>query len=114
MLVSLERFFKQALLDNDRHVAAAALATVYHLSTESSDSIRRWSSEIGQYMASGSKSLCQYLALGTLYLSRQADRVGLSKLFQQVSMNSNPNTLVLYIRMYASLMQLSPPITGYT
>lgn len=113
MLVSLERFFKQAFMDNDRLVAAAALSTVYHFAAENPETVKRWSTEISQYIASGnSKSLCQYLALGILFLTRQSDRIAMMKIFQQVPMNASGPTLVLYLRIYAHMIQLKPPISG--
>lgn len=114
MLVSLERFFKQAFMDSDRLVASAALATIYHFAAENAEPVKRWSAEIAQYIASGSsKSLCQYLALGILFLTRQSDRIALMKIFQQVPMNSNGSTLVLYLRMYSHMIQLKPAIPGF-
>jgi hypothetical protein len=113
MLASLERFFKQAFLDSDRLVATASLSTIYHFASENSETVKRWSSDIAQYISStGSKSICQYLALGILFLTRQSDRVSLMKIFQQVPMNSNSNTLVLFLRMYSFMIQLKPSIPG--
>lgn len=114
MLASLERFFKQAFLDNDRLVVAASLTTIYHFAAENAEPVKRWSSEIVQYISAGSsKSICQYLALGIVFLTRQNDRVSLMKIFQQVPMNSNSCTLVLFLRMYSFLIQLKPSIPGY-
>lgn len=114
MLASLERFFKQAFLDNDRLVVTASLATIYHFALENAEPVKRWSSEIVQYISSSgsSKSICQYLALGILFLTRQSDRVSLMKIFQQVPMNSNSHTLVLFLRIYSFLIQLKPAIPG--
>lgn len=113
MLASLERFFKQAFLDNDRLVVAASLVTIYHFASENAEPVKRWSSEIVQYITSGSsKSICQYLALGILFLTRQSDRVSLMKIFQQIPMNSNSYTLVLFLRIYSFLIQLKPAIPG--
>lgn len=113
MLATLERFFKQSFLDSDRLVAAASLVTIYHFAFENCEIIKRWSAEISQYISSSnSKSICQYLAFGILYLARQNDRVSLMKIFQQVPMNSNSFTLVLFLRMYSFLIQLKPQIPG--
>lgn len=114
MLASLERFFKQSFLDNDRLVVAASLSTIYHFASENAEPVKRWSSEIVQYVSSSgsSKSICQYLALGILFLTRQSDRVSLMKIFQQIPMNSNNCTLVLFLRMYSFLIQLKPAIPG--
>lgn len=117
MLTSLERFFKQGFLDNDRLVVAASLATIYHFAAENAEPVKRWSSEIVQYISSASgssKSICQYLALGIVFLTRHNDRVSLMKIFQQVPMNSNSCTLVLFLRMYSFLVQLKPSIPGYS
>lgn len=114
MLVSLERFFKQAFLDNDRLVACAALSTIHHFTADNVESVKRWSTEIGQYVTAGaSKSICQYLALGTLFVTRQHDRVSLVKVVQQVPMNAHALTLVLFLRMYAHMAQMKPSIPGY-
>lgn len=113
MLASLERFFKQAFLDNDRLVVTASLATIYHFAAENAEPVKRWSTEIAQYIASGnSKSICQYIALGIMFLTRQSDRVSLMKIFQQVPMNSNSCTLVLFLRIYSFMIQIKPAIPG--
>lgn len=115
MLVSLERFFKQAFLDNEKQVAAAALSTVYHFSLENAEAVRRWSSEITQYLSTGNtSSQCQYLALGILFSIKQNDRIALTKMFQQISLNSNPSALLLLLRIYAFMMQLKPPVSGFS
>ena len=113
MLASLERYFKQAFLDNDRLVVTASLATIYHFAAENAEPVKRWSSEIAQYIASGnSKSIFQYIALGIMFLTRQNDRVSLMKIFQQVPMNSNSCTLVLFLRIYSFMIQIKPAIPG--
>ena len=57
MLASLERFFKQAFLDNDRLVVAASLATIYHFAADNAEPVKRWSSEIVQYVSSASSKI---------------------------------------------------------
>jgi hypothetical protein len=100
-------------MDSDRLVAAATLATIYHLALENSEAVKRWSTEISHFISSNnSKSICQYLALGILYIARENDRISLMKIFQQVPMNSNSCTLVLFLRMYSFLIQLKPQIPG--
>lgn len=113
MLLSLERYFKQGFLDNDRLVAAASLSTIYHFVPDNVESVKRWSTEISQYLSTGNtKSICQYLALGTLFLTRQNDRVSLMKIFQQIPLNSNSSTLILFLRLYSYMIQLKPSIPG--
>lgn len=104
MIASVERFFKQALVEREPGVVSAALVTAVHAFGENREAVRRWVAEIQQALsaAAGSRSITQYHALGLLYLIKAGDRVALAKLVQQLSRASTgPLALCLLLRIHA-------------
>ncbi|VUZ39320.1 unnamed protein product [Hymenolepis diminuta] len=82
MVLSIERYLKQAVVDKSPAIASAVLASAYHLMRVCPDIIRRWNNEI-QGVVSGPSIIVQYHALGLLYLMRQNDRLATLKLIQK-------------------------------
>jgi len=105
MLQSIERYFKQSIVDKNSQVASAALVSAVHLMKDNHEIVKRWVGEITRAMESRSK-MVQYHALGLLYHLKQKDRLAISKLVtKQINSNSlrSPYALCLLIR-YASLV----------
>jgi coatomer protein complex subunit gamma len=109
MIPSVERFFKQAIVEREPGVVSAALVTAVHAFGENKEGVRRWVAEIQQALnAAASRSITQYHALGLLYLIKAGDRVALSKLVQQLNKAStNPLAVCLFLRIYAQQMGVS-------
>nr|CDS27345.1 Coatomer subunit gamma [Hymenolepis microstoma] len=82
MVLSIERYLKQAVVDKSPAIASAVLASAYHLMRVCPEIIRRWNNEI-QGVVSGPNVIVQYHALGLLYLMRQNDRLATLKLIQK-------------------------------
>ncbi|KAI9179539.1 coatomer subunit gamma [Blastocladiella emersonii ATCC 22665] len=94
MLAAIERFLKQAIVDQQAAVSSAALVSSYHLSGVARDVVRRWANEVQEAFTSpktanpagsGYSQTCyivQYHALGLLYQIRQHDRMAVAKLVQ--------------------------------
>ena len=55
MLQSIERYFKQSIVDRNSQVASAALVSAVHLMKDNHDIVKRWVGEITRAMDSRSK-----------------------------------------------------------
>ena len=91
MLGAIERYVKQAVVDSSAQVASSALVSAVHLSRaapENAAVVRRWIGEI-QEATSSPNEMVQFHAVQLLYLVKQNDRLGVSKLVQQFSQRNS-------------------------
>jgi coatomer protein complex subunit gamma len=103
MLQSIERYFKQAIVDKNPQVSSAALVSALHLMKDNHEIVKRWVNEVQQAL-SGKSNMVQYHALGLLYHIKQKDRLAIAKLVTNQMRGSalrSPYALCLLIR-YAS------------
>jgi len=116
-LGSIERYIKQAILDNDYYVSNSALVSASHLfsqSTENATIVRKWVGEVQEMLIQRSKGKSEYdmvqaNAMRLLYQMKSHDRLGLAKLLQQFSgyAGSNirsPLAIVIVIRLAGKLL----------
>lgn len=107
MLQSIERFFKQALVDRSSAVQSAALVSSLHLMKESHEVVKRWVNEVTQSLNSKS-AMVQYHALGVLYHIKQKDRIAVSKLVISQTQSSSlrsPYATCLLIRYVSNVLE---------
>jgi len=110
ILGSLDRSFKQAIVDSSPLVASSALVSASHLYDSSSDSaniVRRWITETQNATSNLTNEMVQFHALQLLYQIKSHDRLGVQKLVQQFSTRNtlrSPYALVLLVRYTAKLL----------
>jgi coatomer protein complex subunit gamma len=106
MLQSLERYFKQAIVDKEPSVASAALTSALHLMKPGVDLVKRWVNE-AQQAVSSDNIMVQYHALGLLYHIKKRDRLAISKLIDKHSRSSlrSPYAYCMLIRIAARLVE---------
>eukprot|EP01025_Chloroclados_australasicus_P024171 TRINITY_DN2432_c1_g1_i1.p1 TRINITY_DN2432_c1_g1~~TRINITY_DN2432_c1_g1_i1.p1 ORF type:complete len:890 (-),score=110.07 TRINITY_DN2432_c1_g1_i1:397-3066(-) len=117
LLVQIERYLKQAVVDKSAVVASAVLCSAMHLCAENMDVVKRWSNEIQEAMNS-KHHMVQFHAVGLMHAVRATDRLAVSKL---VSSLTKPGTIrspmahCLIIRYVAQVIGgSSPPPDGST
>jgi len=109
MLGAIERYVKQAIVDQHPLVATAALVSATHLFSKSPECaaiVRRWVSETTKATESPYE-MVQYHAMLLLYQIRMHDRLGVSKLVTQASQRSStrsPMATVLLVRYTSKLL----------
>lgn len=113
MLMQIERYVKQALVDRDDQVAACALMCADQMA--SSDPAKKrvvsnWVAEIQNALGGmGRLGSVQYQALLVLYRIKSQDRLAVSKLVFQLSSNPNalqaPLAIVMLVRYTARMLQ---------
>merc|ERR1719272_648623 len=106
MLQSLERYFKQSIVDKNPGVASAALVSSIHLMKENYEVVKRWVNEVTQALNS-KDTMVQYHALGLLYHVKSKDRLAIAKLVTTQMRGSNlrsPYALCLLIRYASEVM----------
>lgn len=106
MLGAIERYLKQAIVDENPFVASSALVAGLGLFRTCPDLVRRWINEV-QEAVNSSSDLVQYHALSLLYKIKQHDRLAISKIVQQLSKGSlrSPLATCLLIRYTGSLLK---------
>lgn len=106
MLGAIERYLKQAIVDENAFVASSALVAGLSLFRNCPDLVRRWINEV-QEAVNSSSELVQYHALSLLYKIKQHDRLAISKIVQQLSKGSlkSPLATCLLIRYTGSLLK---------
>lgn len=138
-LESIDRLMRMAIVDRDGSVSSAALVSAYHLLPIAKDTVRRWTTEIQEALASPKtfmsalqahtgadthqpqSAIAQYHALGLLYHLRVHDRMALIKMIQELGQSGmgmrSPHALVLLIRFIAGIVdddaKLRPTFVGY-
>ncbi|XP_065829385.1 coatomer subunit gamma-2-like [Oscarella lobularis] len=106
MLQSLERYFKQAIVDKNSSVASAALTSALHLTKTGFDVVKRWVNEAQQALSSDNV-MVQYHALGLLYHIKKRDRLAISKLVDKYSRSAmrSPYAYCMLIRIAAKVLE---------
>ncbi|KAJ3423416.1 coatomer subunit gamma [Anaeramoeba flamelloides] len=106
MLSHVDRFFKQAVVDKNHHVAASALVSGHHIFRKAPELIKKWLSEIQRCLTS-KDPMIQYLALGLAYKIKKHDRLAVSKLLLKVIQSKNLGRLShsLLIRMSSIVLK---------
>ncbi|KAK2078015.1 hypothetical protein QBZ16_003883 [Prototheca wickerhamii] len=85
MLLQIERYLKQAVVDRSPVVAVAALAGALVLARAGgADVIRRWTSEVGEAMNSR-QPMVVYQAVALAHALRASDRLAANKLVSQLT-----------------------------
>ena len=111
MLMQIERYMKQAMVDKDDQVAAAALMSADQMAA--GDPAKRrvvsnWLPEIQSALSGvGRLQSVQYHALLAMYRVKQQDRLAVSKLVTQLSQASNlqaPMAVAMLVRFTAKLL----------
>ncbi|KAH9255188.1 hypothetical protein BASA81_006628 [Batrachochytrium salamandrivorans] len=113
MLMQIERYVKQALVDRDDQVAACALMCADQMATADPAKKRvvsNWVAEIQNALGGmGRLGSVQYQALLVLYRIKSQDRLAVSKLVFQLSSNPNalqaPLAIVMLVRYTARMLQ---------
>mmetsp|Transcript_5976 Transcript_5976/g.15229 ORF Transcript_5976/g.15229 Transcript_5976/m.15229 type:complete len:870 (+) Transcript_5976:19-2628(+) len=117
MLQSIERYYKQSLVDQNPAVASAALVSSLHLMKDSHDVVKRWVNEVSQALDSkgSADNMVQYHALGVLYHIKQKDPLAVMKLvtghIRGNSLRSRYATCLL-IRYASKVMDADPDGQG--
>ncbi|KAL7485817.1 hypothetical protein ACHAW6_011409 [Cyclotella cf. meneghiniana] len=116
MLGSIERYIKQAIVDNDPRVSNSALVAASHWFTRSSENkviIKRWVGEVREALlrkSSKKHEMVQMNAMRLLVQMKGKDRLGICKLVQQFSGHAgkglkSPLALVILIRACGELIR---------
>ena len=105
MLVSIERYIKQAIIDRNAFVASAALTSGLNLFATCPEIVRRWVNEV-QEAVSSSSDMVQFHGLSLLYSIKAHDKLAVSKIVQQLSRGSlrSPLATCLLIRYTSALL----------
>jgi len=109
MLGAIERYVKQAIVDQHPLVASAALVSATHLFTKSPECasiVRRWVSETSKATESPFE-MVQFHSMLLLYQIKMHDKLGVSKLVAQNSQRSStksPLSTVLLVRYTSKLL----------
>ncbi len=116
MLGSIERYIKQAIVDNDTQVRNAALVAASHLFAQSADNaaiVRRWVGEVQEVLETKQKAkmneMVQANAARLLIQMKSHDRLGMAKLLQKYSGQvgsriQSPLAVVILIRLCGKLL----------
>ena len=116
-LGSIERSFKQAIVDASPLVSSSALVAASYLYDTGPDCaviVRRWMTEATE-ATNSSNEMVQFHALQLLYQCKQHDRLGISKLVSQFSTRQtlrSPLALVLLVRYTAKLLTDEAAMAG--
>lgn len=131
MLGSIERYIKQAIVDNDLQVSNAALVSACHLfdqSTENATIVRRWIGEVQELLikqstrnkpGENSNYMIQANAMRLLCQMKSHDRLGMAKLVQKFSGLAggqgirSPLAIVILIRLCGKLLREELAMNGH-
>jgi coatomer protein complex subunit gamma len=109
ILGSIERSFKQAIVDSSSLVSSSALVAASYLYDSHADCaiiVRRWITEATE-ATNSSNEMVQFHAMQLLYQIKQHDKLGVTKLVSQFSTRNtlrSPLALVLLVRYTAKLL----------
>lgn len=84
MLLQIERYLKQAVVDKSAVVASAVLAGATQLAVGNADVIKRWNSEIQEALMS-KHNMVQFHAVALQHALRSNDRLAINKLVTQLT-----------------------------
>lgn len=113
MLLQIERYLKQAVVDKSAVVATAVLAGAIHLAGASSEVIKRWSNEV-QEAINSRHPMVQFQAVALMHALRANDRLAVSKLVTQLVRSNvrSPMGQCLLVRYVAQVIAESGPGVG--
>ncbi|KAL3822819.1 hypothetical protein ACHAXA_011456 [Cyclostephanos tholiformis] len=116
MLGSIERYIKQAIVDNDDAVRNAALVAASHLYSQSTDNatiVRRWVGEVQEALEAGGwigGGMAQANAARLLLQMKGHDRLGMAKMLQKYGGRAgggrirSPMAVVMLMRLSSKLL----------
>jgi coatomer protein complex subunit gamma len=106
MLLQIERYLKQAVVDKSPVVAGAVLAGALQLAARgSADVVRRWASEVAEALNSRAP-MVQFHAVALAHALRAGDRLAVSKLVTQLTRGAvrAPLAQLLLVRYVARVI----------
>merc|ERR1719181_1999907 len=106
LLVQIERHLKQALVDKNCFVAAAALVAGVRLMPVNGEVVKRWVNEVQTALQSDNNSV-QYHALALLHQIKRQDRLAVSKVVASLTRTplKSPLAQCLLIRFAKKVME---------
>mmetsp|Transcript_62 Transcript_62/g.100 ORF Transcript_62/g.100 Transcript_62/m.100 type:complete len:901 (-) Transcript_62:1459-4161(-) len=110
LLMQIERYLKQAIVDKSPVVASAALVSALHLLVNNTEIVKRWINEI-QEAAQNKNNMVQFHAVALLHALRANDRLAISKLVSSLTKASvkSPLAQCLLVRYVAQVIADSQP-----
>ena len=110
MLLQIERYLKQAIVDKSPVVAAAVLAGALQLAAENPEVVKRWNSEIQEALSSR-HPMVQFHAVALQHALRSKDRLAISKLVSQLTKGNvrSPYAQLLLVRYVAQVIADTAP-----
>lgn len=110
MLLQIERYLKQAIVDKSPVVAAAVLAGSVQLAAVNPEVVKRWNSEIQEALSSR-HPMVQFHAVALQHALRSKDRLAISKLVTQLTRGNvrSPYAQLLLVRYVAQVIADTAP-----
>lgn len=110
LLMQIERYLKQAIVDKSTVVASAALSSALHLLQNNTEIVKRWVNEV-QEAAQNKNNMVQFHAVALLHALRATDRLAISKLVSSLTKASvkSPLAQCLLVRYVSQVIQDSQP-----
>eukprot|EP00285_Hemiselmis_virescens_P012304 CAMPEP_0173381208 /NCGR_PEP_ID=MMETSP1356-20130122/3642_1 /TAXON_ID=77927 ORGANISM="Hemiselmis virescens, Strain PCC157" /NCGR_SAMPLE_ID=MMETSP1356 /ASSEMBLY_ACC=CAM_ASM_000847 /LENGTH=609 /DNA_ID=CAMNT_0014334967 /DNA_START=27 /DNA_END=1852 /DNA_ORIENTATION=- len=107
MLMNIERYLKQAIVDKQPLVASAALVAGMKLMRTSPDVVKRWVNEVMQAVQDKNAQMVQYHALALLHAIKATDKLAVSKLVSTLTKQQmkSPLAMCLLIRYTVNVIQ---------
>jgi len=105
LLVQIERYLKQAVVDKSVVVASAVLVAAFHLLQWNVEIVKRWANEIQEAVQSKS-GMVQFHAVALLHALRSQDRLAVSKLVTSLVRSSvrSPLAQCLLVRYVSQVI----------
>lgn len=108
MVVGIERFLKQAIVDKNPFIVSSTLIAGMHIfdTPGGSDIIKRWTNQIQDSLSNPNK-MVQYQALSLLYKIKEHDQLSLTKVVSGLSRNppKGPHAQCLLISIIGDILQ---------
>jgi len=113
MLLQIERYLKQAIVDKSPVVAGAVLAGAVQLASGNAEVVKRWNSEIQEALNSR-HPMVQFHAVALQHALRSKDRLAISKLVAQLTRGNvrSPYAQLLLVRYVTQVIADSAPGAG--
>ena len=114
MLLQIERYLKQAVVDKSAVVASAVLAGAVQLAPTNAEVIKRWNSEVQEAVTS-KHPMVQFHAVALQHALRSSDRLAINKLVTQLTARGavrSPMAQLLLVRYVAQVIADSGPPAG--
>ena len=114
MLLQIERYLKQAVVDKSAVVASAVLAGAIQLAPTNAEVIKRWNSEVQEAVTS-KHPMVQFHGVALQHALRSSDRLAINKLVTQLTARGavrSPMAQLLLVRYVAQVIADSSPPAG--